>query len=232
MAVKMLEKQEIEEKKAASRKAADTQAPHFDMELCGEHARSLYPSVMYEVRCAYVDFARREQLAGRMEDGVPTRPFRVLDVGCGTGALDEIILASLPACRLTGADISLEMLSRARSRLMGRATFVCADAEHLPFAEGFFDAVVCNDAFHHFPDPKRATFEMWRVLGRDGVLVMGDEWKAQPARAIVNLVKPLNGEGDVHVYSEGELTGLLRSWFSSVEWRSASSSSCIAVARK
>ena len=232
MAVKMLEKQEIEEKKSASRKAADTQAAHFDMELCGEHARSLYPSMMYEVKDAYLDFARREQLAGRLAGGVPERALRVLDVGCGTGALDEIILSSLPSCRLTGVGISLEMLAQARTRLMGEATFICADAERLPFAEGLYDVVVCNDAFHHFPDPRRAAFEMWRVLGRDGVLILGDEWKAQPARAIVNLVKPLNGEGDIRVYSEGELRELLGAWFSSVEWRSVSSSSCIAIARK
>ena len=49
---------------------------------------------------------------------------------------------------------------------------VITRAEHLPFAEGSFDAVVSRVAHHHFDDPQAATSEMARVSG--GLVVVVD----------------------------------------------------------
>ncbi len=208
------------------------QAGKYDEALCGEHARGLYPHVLRAVGDAYRAYVKREAAAGRMEDGLPTRPFRVLDVGCGTGALAEFVLNSLPSVRLTGIDISPEMLVCARRRLMGHATFVAGDAEKLPFGDGLYNAVIMNDTFHHCPDPRRAAFEAWRVLARDGMLVLGEEWAQGPVRTVRNLMLPVYGEGDIRVYSEEELCELLGLWFDTVEWRAVDSKSCLALARK
>lgn len=232
MGAKTLEREQIEESKAASRRAFDDQAAEFDTGPCGDHARSLYVHVLREVREACQAYAWREVASGRAASEDKVQPVRILDVGCGTGALDAMILDFVPSCKLVGVDLSLKMVRKARERLDGVATVIYADAERLPFADGEFDIVVCNDSFHHFPDPMRAAFESWRVLGREGVMIVGDEWQAQPGRAIANLIKPMAGEGDVRVYSEDEMSEILGSWFETVEWRSVSSKACLVVARK
>ena len=96
------------------------------------------------------------------------------------------------------------MVERARARLAGRAEVREADAERLPFHDGVFDLVVCNDSFHHYPDPDRAAFQMWRVLRKGGALVLGDVWQPAPARAVMNAWMPLSHEGGcAHLLGDG-----------------------------
>ena len=230
--VKTLDRDVQELKKADSLRTFEAQAHKYDAALCGQHARDLYPHVLREVGAAYSAYAQREQAAGRMRGGKPERALRVLDVGCGTGALAGYVLDSLPACKLTGVDISPEMLRQARVRLGDTATFMPGDAEKLPFGDGAFDVVIMNAVFHHCPDPRRAAFEAWRVLATGGVLVLGEEWSRQPVRAVSNAMLSVWGEGDIRIYSEDELTGLLDQWFGAVGWRSVSSRACMVVAHK
>ncbi|WP_241963600.1 class I SAM-dependent methyltransferase [Gordonibacter sp. 28C] len=209
---KQATEQKALELKEASRRTFDGQAAVYDEEVCGSHARRLYPHVVKEVAAH--------------------SPRRVLDLGCGTGALAELVLKALPGCELAGVDLSDAMLARARERLGERARLLEGDSEHLPFPDGFFDAVYCNDSFHHFPDPERAAFEAWRVLRAGGVLVVGECWLPGLARAVMNAFMPYGGEGDVRIYSEAEMRGILGTWFDEVSWRKAGSHGCLVTARK
>ena len=182
----------------------------------GDHARRLYQHVVGEVTYAVA--------------GMPAP--RVLDLGCGTGALAERLLDAIPGCSLTGVDLSPRMVEVARVRLAGRADVLLGDAERLPFHDAAFDVVVCNDSFHHYPDPERATFQAWRVLAAGGALVLGDVWQPTPARALMNAWMPRSREGDVRIYSEAELRDVLGTWFSRVSWRRVGVTACVAVARK
>lgn len=205
-----------EQLKARSRAAFNEQAATYDEGMQGSHARALYPHILEEAK---------RSLAGVC---IP----HVLDVGCGTGALSEQLLAALPDCRLTGIDLSSAMVERARIRLAARAEVIEGDAERLPFRDESFDLVVCNDSFHHYPDPDRAAFQMWRVLRRGGTLVMGDTWQPAPARSIMNAWMPFSHEGDVRIYSEMELRSIFGAWFQHVDWRHIGTTACLVVARK
>lgn len=205
-----------EQLKARSKAAFDEQAPIYDEGMQGDHARALYPCILDE--------------AHRAMEGIPAPS--VLDVGCGTGMLSEQLLSALPSCRLTGVDLSPAMVERARARLAGRAEVREADAERLPFHDGAFDLVVCNDSFHHYPDPDRAAFQMWRVLRKGGALVLGDVWQPAPARAVMNAWMPLSHEGDVRIYSEAELRAILGTWFQRVRWSRIGLTGCLVVASK
>ena len=198
--------------KEASKQAFDAQAATYDDDMKGEHARRLYPFVLEEV--------------------VAAAPSCVLDLGCGTGALAQLVLDALSGCTLAGIDLSEAMLARARERLGERADVRQADSEHVPFADETFDAVYCNDSFHHYPDPRRAAFEAWRVLRPGGVFVIGDCWLPAPARTVMNAFMPYGNEGDVHIYSEAELRDILGTWFGSVSWRKAGAHGCLAKAVK
>jgi ubiquinone/menaquinone biosynthesis C-methylase UbiE len=89
----------------------------------------------------------------------------VLDVACGPGlvAAAAIERGALPL----GLDFSSAMIELARADHPG-IRFEEGDAEALPFAEGFFDAVVANFGIHHVPDPVRALSEARRVLRTGG----------------------------------------------------------------
>lgn len=205
-----------EQLKARSKAAFDEQAPIYDEGMQGDHARALYPCILEEAR--------------RAMESIPVPS--VLDVGCGTGMLSERLLGAFPSCRLAGVDLSPAMVERARARLAGRAEVREADAERLPFHDGAFDLVVCNDSFHHYPDPDRAVFQMWRVLRKGGALVLGDVWQPAPARAVMNAWMPFSHEGDVRIYSEAELRAILGTWFQRVRWSRIGLTGCLVVASK
>jgi ubiquinone/menaquinone biosynthesis C-methylase UbiE len=134
----------------------------------------------------------------------------VLDVGCGTGAGSRA--AATVARSVVGIDLSPEMIDQA-VRLadgIGNVRFEVADAEHLPFDDRAFTAVLCSNSFHHYPDPLQAVREMARVLAADGRLVIGDACAdlttARMADRVLRLVEP----GHVRLYRSAELGSFLQ----------------------
>jgi ubiquinone/menaquinone biosynthesis C-methylase UbiE len=99
---------------------------------------------------------------------------RVLEVAIGTGRN----LPHYPAdVTITGIELSPAMLAIARRRAadLGRDVDLReGDAEHLPFADGSFDTVVCALSLCTIPDPAAAIGEMKRVLGPGGRLLLVD----------------------------------------------------------
>lgn len=93
---------------------------------------------------------------------LPTRSFRVLELGVGTGTLTALVLREFPHARVTGIDLSRRMLARAREKLRpfrDRVEFVPGDLGSFPLAE--YDAVLSALAIHHLPDR-----EKWRLFRR------------------------------------------------------------------
>src|SRR5215467_10879202 len=93
----------------------------------------------------------------------------LLDVATGPGSL------ALEATKLgmicTGVDLSPGMIQLAEKSNPGIA-FRVADVEHLPFAGGSFDAVVCNFGLGHFPYPEASVAECVRVLKPHGRIAL------------------------------------------------------------
>lgn len=101
---------------------------------------------------------------------VPPMGARVLDVGCGTGALSAAALAHR-AASVTGIDPSEGFLATARERVTApNATFEKGDAQALPFPDASFDAVVSGLALNFVPDPSKAAREMRRVATSGGIV--------------------------------------------------------------
>ncbi len=99
-----------------------------------------------------------------------TRPSdRILDLGCGTGALIPG-LQSLSPADLFGADLSLENLSVARSGFPN-SKLIGADAYKLPFVENTFEIVLTHYFLLWITDPLAVLKEMIRVAKNKGVLV-------------------------------------------------------------
>jgi SAM-dependent methyltransferase len=98
-----------------------------------------------------------------------------LDLGCGTGALGQTVLAAGPAA-VVGVDSSAGYAGYARGQTADpRAGFVVGDARALPLRDGVCDAAVSGLVLNFVPAPERAVAEMARVT-RPGGTVAAYVW--------------------------------------------------------
>jgi len=120
---------------------------------------------------------------------------RVLDVGCGTGALlGKLAQEHIIDCY--GVDVEPQMIAVATSRHPGMH-FQVASATDLPFEDATFDAVIACLAYHHFADKTGFAVEAARVLRPQGVLYICDPNFPAPVRLIVNgLFQRMNTIGE------------------------------------
>jgi len=100
----------------------------------------------------------------------------VLDIGCGTGEFERLVLSEYPNQQIVGVDISEKMLAIAREKLQAypSVSFRTASTSALPFASKSFDAIISASSFHYFDAPVAALAEMKRVLKPDGTVVILD----------------------------------------------------------
>jgi len=101
---------------------------------------------------------------------------RWLDVGCGSGALTETVLAEAAPESIEGVDTSEAFVAYAASRVTDpRASFAVADAQALDRPDAAYDAVASSLVLNFLPDPARGAAEMRRVV-RPGGVVAGYVW--------------------------------------------------------
>jgi ubiquinone/menaquinone biosynthesis C-methylase UbiE len=105
-------------------------------------------------------------------------PRRLLDVGCGTGALLRVAAQQFPEAELVGVDASPEMIRMATltNPSPGRLRFVQGQAECLPFAGGHFDLILSTISFHHWADQQAGLQEVARVLAPGGSFLLADHF--------------------------------------------------------
>jgi arsenite methyltransferase len=117
---------------------------------------------------------------GRLERGE-----RVLDLGCGAGT-DTLVAAQMvgPEGRVTGIDMTPEMLAKARAAAgelgAGNVELVEAEAERLPFPDASFDVVISNGVIDLIPDKDAVFAELERVLRPGGRIQIADVTIQQP----------------------------------------------------
>jgi SAM-dependent methyltransferase len=98
---------------------------------------------------------------------------RLLDVGCGVGAVLAVLGQEYDGLQLTGVDIEARQLEFARTYLADAgvdATLVRADARALPFEDESFDHVWMMWFLEHVPEPTEALHEARRVLAPGGAI--------------------------------------------------------------
>jgi SAM-dependent methyltransferase len=94
---------------------------------------------------------------------------RVLDVGCGPGALTAELVARVGPEAVAAVDPSEQFVAAVRKRLPGVAATRAA-AEALPFGDGGFDAALAQLVVHFMRDPSAGLREMRRVTRRGGAV--------------------------------------------------------------
>jgi ubiquinone/menaquinone biosynthesis C-methylase UbiE len=107
------------------------------------------------------------------------RKGRLIDVGCGPGALDLAISEKLSDCEILGVDLSDPLLRLAgqaaeAAGLGKRVRFEKADVQQLPFEAGSFDAAINLNMAHLVAEPVRMLDEIERVLAPGGIAFIAD----------------------------------------------------------
>jgi phosphatidylethanolamine/phosphatidyl-N-methylethanolamine N-methyltransferase len=120
----------------------------------------------------------------------------VLEVGVGTGLSLPLYP---PFVRVTGIDISREMLDRARQRVTRLGlTHVNAilemDAQAMLFPDAYFDKVVAMYVVSVVPDPRRLIYEMRRVCKPQGEIVLVNHFRSESAflAGVETMLAPLS----------------------------------------
>jgi SAM-dependent methyltransferase len=111
-----------------------------------------------------------EDLVQRLASRAKTR---VLEIAAGTGVVTRAMASALPeSVSIVATDLNQAMINQAMAIGTSRPVqWRQADAMQLPFADGSFDAVVCQFGVMFFPDKAKAFAEVRRVLAPDGVFV-------------------------------------------------------------
>lgn len=176
-----------EQYKALSIKEFTKAAEVYDSGHAGiyEMCKDDYPPILEELR--KIDFEN------------------LLDVGCGTGPMIELLTKQYPDKHYTGLDLTPKMIEAANAKQLPNTTFLVGDSENLPFEKECFDVVICANSFHHYPNPQKFFDGVARVLRPGGYLILRDYTSSPFVVWLMNhLEMPLAnlaGHGDVRCYT-------------------------------
>ncbi len=112
-------------------------------------------------------FVARRRLALSLLKSYSCPNPKILDVGCGTGALLQHLQAENETYGLDYFPIALEF-----SAQRGLTNLIHGNAEAIPIADEVFDAIVSLDTLEHVPNDVAASQEIFRVLKPGGIFVM------------------------------------------------------------
>jgi len=141
---------------------------------------------------------------------------RVVDVGCGPGALTTELVVRVGAAAVAAVDPSESFVAAAQERHPTVEVHRAA-AEQLPFEDDSFDAAVAQLVVHFMADPIAGLREMARVTRPDGV-VAACVWDHQGGsgplslfwRAVHDLDASFAGEAGLAGAGDGQLVRLFR----------------------
>jgi SAM-dependent methyltransferase len=130
---------------------------------------------------------------------------RVLDVGCGPGALTAELVRRLGPDAVSAVDPSEPFVAAAQARHPG-VSVQRAAAEDLPFEDRAFDAALAQLVVHFMADPVMGLREMARVTRKDGV-VAACVWDHAGGRGPLGVFWQAARELDPHIEGESHLAG-------------------------
>lgn len=136
------------------------------------HGRAQHEIPAFQRRLDRQALATRAQRLPLYERAGLGRAGRVLDVGCGSGGVTADLRSLGP--EVVAVDVEPAMARRTRASLPDAAVLQ-ADGRRLPFADGVFDAAVCNLVLLWTPEPERVVAEMARVVRPGGVVLASME---------------------------------------------------------
>ena len=121
-------------------------------------------------RHAFVQKRVVAALDGLVSTHLNGAPRRLLDIGCGTGAVLAALAGRYPAAQLCGLDLAFNMCLQAAGQFGAAAQLVNGDAECLPFRDGSFDLIVSASTLQWVQRLDSCFKECLRVLTPGGLM--------------------------------------------------------------
>jgi len=140
-----------------------------------------------------------EEVAMVLEGSDPSG-CRVLDIGCGTGGADILLVREYQAAHVVGIDVEEPVLEESRGRaaregLSGQITYLLVQPGPLPFENETFDMVFSKDAMIHIPDKAALFNDVFRVLKPAGIFVASDWMRCDPNPPSADMQTYIKAEG-------------------------------------
>jgi ubiquinone/menaquinone biosynthesis C-methylase UbiE len=121
---------------------------------------------------------RALKLRRAMSGVSPASDMKLLELGCGEGAVTRTLKAAYPVAEVHGCDVSAAQLRRAEERAGGVIYKLCDST--LPYEDEFFDAVFVLDVLEHLDCPAETLQQIARVLRPGGRLLLHCPCEGQP----------------------------------------------------
>ena len=173
------------------------------------------------------------------------KPKRILELGCGTGNLSDLIVKTYPNAEKVLVDISEEVINRCKSRLEdnNRIEYCQADINDLDFPADSFDLIVSSITIHHLKHHEKELLfkKAFSWLTNEGVFTYCDQFAGATKEIYDNHMNlwhqfVLNSgctedewemwmkhqdEHDYHATATDQIAGLKKAGFSSIDitWR-------------
>ncbi len=143
-----------------------------------------------------------------------TKRIRVIDIGCGDGALSAEVYKSMRG-ELVGVDPSADAIHITKRKFsenyaynLNKYKFIIATGYKIPYADCTFDYAILADVIEHVGEPERLLNEIKRILKPSGKLILS---------SVVKLSAITQDKLHFREYKEGELQIVLKKYFKKVD---------------
>src|SRR3984957_18295751 len=136
----------------------------------------------------------------RLLEGSDIGGCAVLDIGCGLGAIDELLVKEYRAASVIGIDVDPSLLERMQERIeragmTDRIQGLQVEGGPLPFADASFDVVFSKDSLVQIPDKPAIFAEVLRVLRPEGRFIASDWLRGGTAQYSAEMLEYFRLEG-------------------------------------
>lgn len=125
----------------------------------------------------------------------------ILDLASGKGVLCEYLHANVPKARVICIDKAFAMIKGLKDTYPGEFA-IRGEGENIPLSGNIFDVVIIFNSFPHFKDKEKTISECYRVLRKDGRLIVGH---SMTPREINQLHKDVGPEVAEHKLPEKDI---------------------------
>lgn len=148
--------------------------------------------------------------------GTDVRGKKVLDLGCGIGGIDRLLVSQYGASKVVGIDVEDQLIARAAkdAELVGFSSeqieYKLVTPGRLEFRDGSFEVVFTKDVIVHIKDKQKIYKEIFRILRSGGILVGGDWLGGDGASQSERVKEWLDfAKLDFHFWTSSEMEELL-----------------------
>lgn len=128
----------------------------------GHYDKKIFKNWLIRIREKIIDYAEIKKNS------------KILDSGCGTGELLRLLLLKKKNLRLYGVDVSSKMLEIAKQKLKKNANLKLSPVEKINFKNNYFDYIFSEDSFHHYSNQGLVMDKFYKILKKNGKLIIAD----------------------------------------------------------